>query len=209
MASFLKKLKDNEALLMLYVSGEMSPLDRQEVDRRLEADESLRAQLAELQVAHAVYLQAMKSLSGATAPPVPAEVAALRASRATRQWVSRRLAHPIPINKSRLLLPRWSYPVAAAAAMLVAVTYWSVDHHFRWWEDHQKSYTFEAALDDPTLTAVEQDNLLNEIGRSETAGPTSPLDEADQTIASLQNPDDKDSLFLGLGSASDNREGTR
>ena len=212
MSGFLKRLNDNQAMLLLYLSGEMSPVDRAEVERRLAVDETLRAQLTELQVAHAVYLQAMKSLTAATPAPLSEDAAAQRACRATRQWAVRRLAHPSPAGGLHLLLPRWTYPVAAAAAILVALTSWSVNHHFQWWTSHQQDYkdfTPETALNDPTLTLDQQNFLLDAVGGDDSAQAATPLDEADTAIASLQNSDDQDALSSSPTNATNNQEGTR
>jgi anti-sigma-K factor RskA len=214
MSRFLKKLDDDDAMLMLYVSGEMAPEDKAQVERRLATDAPLRARLSELQVANALCLQAMNSLSAVTAPALSGDYALDRACRATRQWATRRRANPVPAGNMRLRLPLWAYPVAAAAAVLVAVTSWSVNHHYLWMQSHLPQFAAHqtddasvVALNDPSLTDQEQKDLLIGVGRAETA--SSPLDEADGTIASIQNADDKDSLFLGMDGASDNREGTR
>jgi hypothetical protein len=116
-----EKLKDNQALLLMYIADELSPPDRAQVEARLKVDEVLQAQLEELHSAHETFLEAMGWLDSTT-PPISEQTAGARAGRAIRQWSVERLARPALSTARKFAVPTWVYPMAVAAAIIVAVT---------------------------------------------------------------------------------------
>lgn len=127
MTSVLQQLQSNEAVLMMYVVDELPPEDRAEVERRLEADPRLRADLERLRDAHGSFAAAIGALDRSAAPPVPETVAVRRAVAAMRQWQAARLVRPAPEPAPATAswrFPRWAYPLAAAASVLIASVVW-------------------------------------------------------------------------------------
>ena len=124
-ASLLQQLQSNEAVLMMYVADELPPEDRAEVERRLATDDRLRADLEQLRDAHDVFAAAMPTLDRSTRPPVPEAVAVRRVVAAVRQWHSARVLRPAaeaPPPSRRV--PKWAYPLATAASVVIGFVVW-------------------------------------------------------------------------------------
>ncbi len=120
MKNLLSKLSGNEAILLMYLADELPPQDRAEVEALLRQDGAFRRQLEELR-------GAMEVVEGAFAIGDPviaarAEKCARDTIASMRQWQ----AAPPPVRietkleEKKLPLPWWSYPLAAAASILVA-----------------------------------------------------------------------------------------
>jgi anti-sigma factor RsiW len=122
MKGFLDQL-DPESILMLYLVGELSPADQQEVDRRLAADGELRAQLQAMRALHESFDQAMQSAEENRVASIPDGVAIRRASRLMRQWVLSRRVPETP-QEIRESIPWLRYGLSAAAVLLLAGTVW-------------------------------------------------------------------------------------
>jgi anti-sigma factor RsiW len=125
MASLIHELENNEALLLMYSTGELPPEDSVEVEQMLAADAGLRAELAEIQSAHDGAMNVLARLDG-DRTAVPAENHAIRqAMRAMKQWQVDRLARqPILVPPTRRNIPVWLYPLASAAALLIGTIAW-------------------------------------------------------------------------------------
>lgn len=124
-SSLLQQLQSDEAVLMMYVADELPPEDRAEVERRLAADERLRANLERLREAQDAFGAAMPALDRSTRPPVPEAVAVRRVGAAVRQWQAARAlrtAAEAPPPSRRL--PRWAYPLATAASVVIGLVAW-------------------------------------------------------------------------------------
>jgi hypothetical protein len=125
MASLIHELENNEALLLMYLTGELPPEDRIEVEQMLAADSSLRAELAGIESA---YDQAMGVLSSLDRDrtALPAENHAIRqAMRAMKQWQVDRLSRqPVAVPAARMKIAVWMYPLASAAALLIGTIAW-------------------------------------------------------------------------------------
>ena len=125
MSSLLKQLGDDEAILMMYVAGELPPADIAEVDRRLAADVGLRRDLDRLRDADHRFTSAMRALDGASRPAVPESSGVRRVKRMIRQWHADRLARQAPaVPVPDMRFPWWAYPLAAAASIVVAFMVW-------------------------------------------------------------------------------------
>ena len=127
MSNLLSQLENNEAVLLLYLAGELPQEDCIEVQRMLERDSSLRAQCIAMDrlVNRAALSFGMDSALAATAP---AERARERLSPVFRRWTAQRLSQPAPVPQLVSLhrTPWFLYPLAAAAMILVAVAvFWS------------------------------------------------------------------------------------
>jgi len=122
----LESLENNEAILLMYLAGELPAIDRQEVDQMLAADAGLRGELDRLRASLAAVEQGLAFLDHVESLP-SADIAVRRIGRAMRQQQVL-LATQASRNRQsaghRLVLPFWAYPGIAAAAVLVAFLIW-------------------------------------------------------------------------------------
>ena len=116
---------DREASLMLYASGEMSPEQRVAFEAQLASDAALAADLQRAHEAMGAAEQSIRALDERQRPPVSASVAVRRAERAMQQWAVDRLRAPAGPAKLGRRMPWWSYPVAAAAIVIISFLVWS------------------------------------------------------------------------------------
>lgn len=124
MSSLLPQL-DNDSMLLMYVSGELSEPDRVEVQRLLEVDGQLREQCEALRNALAHAGDAFRAADAAERVALPAGAAVRRVGQAVRSWHAERLrTPPAPQRRQGLRLPWWSYPVAGAAVLAIVLTLW-------------------------------------------------------------------------------------
>jgi len=126
MGDFLQQLENNEAVLLMYLAGELPDEDRAEVERMLASDGGLRATLAELSALRDEVGDVL-SAAGADGPASRRDAAVRRVSRA---MVARRLevaqalasdsaATTAAASHRRIRIAWWMYPVAAAAILMV------------------------------------------------------------------------------------------
>jgi hypothetical protein len=126
----LESLENNEAILLMYLAGELPAIDRQEVDQMLAADPGLRGELDRLLASQAAVEQGLAFLDHAESLP-SADIAVRRIGRAMRQQQVL-LATQASRNRQsagrRLGLPFWAYPGIAAAVVLVAFLVWVINY---------------------------------------------------------------------------------
>ena len=125
MQSLLNQLQSDEALLLMYAAGELPAEDRAQVEQRLEADPALRAELDRLRELNGSIDEALVELDTGTRLPVSEGVAVRKVGRVMRQWQTARMAPQVaeePVDQLRF--PWWSYPLATAAAVLLALLVW-------------------------------------------------------------------------------------
>ncbi len=116
--SILTDIQSNEARLLLYAADELSLADRAQVDQMLAQDAQLRSLLAQLQRLDA---QARVRLDAQSFELPDVDRAVLKAQRAMREATASPAPSTAPAAEPmKLPLPWWMYPVAAAAAILVA-----------------------------------------------------------------------------------------
>jgi len=121
----LQQLENNEAILLMYLEDELEPEDRAEVEQLLATDAGLRAELERLRQSRQSVLSALDGLEAADAPKLREEAAVRQIGRLIRQWQVRNRPPVIPVTKRKgLAYPWWSYPMAAAAAVLLAFLAW-------------------------------------------------------------------------------------
>lgn len=121
MKSILAQLQSNEAVLLMYLAGELPQQDRAEVEKWLEQDGELRAQLENLRAAMGSVERQLKDAGEVD------DVSVARARReATAAMRLRSLEQrPAQVRAPEAVkwrIPGWAYPAAAAAILLVAVS---------------------------------------------------------------------------------------
>lgn len=127
MPSLLDQL-DHESTLVMFVAGELSAEDQAAVERRLEREPQLRAQLDELRSAYRGVEDALADADARQRVTLPEATAVRRVGQAVRAWHARRLAMPRERELGgRLRLPRWAYAAASVAvASIVALAIWGI-----------------------------------------------------------------------------------
>jgi anti-sigma factor RsiW len=128
MSSLLEQLENNEAILLMYLAGELSPADHAEVEQMLQRDDGLRAQLAELTAANQSVTQMLSRQDGVGAPGVSRREAAVRS--VSRAFVAARIQQltyatsSIRSGRSPLKLRKFILPAAIAAGLVIGVLLW-------------------------------------------------------------------------------------
>src|ERR1051326_9024192 len=121
---------DDDAMLLLYISGELSAADAGAVERRLESEPELAEKLSDLRYAQQFYEDSFSQADAVTPLPVKLDVSLRRVSRAMHQWqIDRLRAKPVQPVAAGWGLPWWAYSTAAAAMIVVAGVGW--DYHLR------------------------------------------------------------------------------
>ena len=182
MSNLLQQLGSNEAVLMMYVADELPPEDRAEVERRLAADAELHADLERLREADASFSAAMGALDRSTRLPVPEAVGAKQVARAMRQWHADRVARPPAAEpRIRLRYPRWAYPVAAAAAVVIGFV--------AWWGNSDRPDTRFTGRNLPLRFDADERPSAPDMLAAMIFATSSPIDPPDE-FASLVDPSD-------------------
>ena len=120
----LEHLDSNEAVLLMYLADELPPDDRAEFEGMLAHDAGLGAELDRLREAQGAFESAMERLDAA--PLRGQAMAVQRITQAMRQHAASRPAAAPHVAPRRLRIPRWSYPTAAAAALIFGmISYWA------------------------------------------------------------------------------------
>jgi anti-sigma-K factor RskA len=221
------------ALLLMYLADELSPRDRAELENRLRLDQALASELERLRAAQEFFDGAMKAMDFSQAASASDAAAADRADRAIRVWAAARNSRPRQAKPKEHFLPWWSYTLASAAAVLVAVVYWGIHN----WDkqnftpsdpsmNQSQTDGDDVAQDQPStdnpapqeksafsdLTDEQQQTLLGAFSSSDSETATddnrSGLDEADRTIAALKTNDNVDNLLLDNPGKDDQRQET-
>jgi anti-sigma factor RsiW len=124
MADIANQLQDNrEPVLLLYLANELSPEDRAELERILTTDASLRHELESLRTLQSEVAEGLEALDAATPLRTSQEISTRRVVREMRR-VQLELVTRAPMQleaSSFRAWPRWVYPVAAVAAMIIIV----------------------------------------------------------------------------------------
>jgi hypothetical protein len=210
----------------MYLVNEVSANDRQALERNLEADPALRARLDQMRAEHEAYLGAMRTVDSAGARTISHDAAAARACRLVRQWSGGRTRVAAPMKKKEMRVPWWSYPLVAAAAVLVAVVFWGLKHHEL---DITNGVADQPIASVPNsgpeqtptgtgtqtgtiadtsvssalaeLTPDQQDNLLNAFGRG--SGQGSGAEDATDVAVATVVPDQADAGNDAAGTSDD------
>jgi anti-sigma factor RsiW len=122
MSNLLRQLDNDQAILLMYLAGELPEEDRVDVEQRLVNDPALRAAMADLAALQAAVDAGLAR--GDDLAPAPREAAVRRAVRAMAAAHDERLARDTaaaPEPARRFRLSWWAYPAAAAALLLVGI----------------------------------------------------------------------------------------
>src|SRR5687767_2792280 len=131
MPSLLPQL-DNDSILLMYLAGELPAEDVASVERMLANDAGLREKLDELRIAYDDATSVIASADRRERVALPVAIASHRVGQAARAWHARRLADPqrqhaasaAAAGARRLRFPWWCYPLASAAAVIIAAVSW-------------------------------------------------------------------------------------
>jgi anti-sigma factor RsiW len=126
MKSYLQKLENNEAILLMYLADELPPQDRTEVEQMLASDARMRGELEILRQTQRLAYDALGSLDAITRPPVAPMAAQNRISQMVRLWVERRRHTTNAPVRRRIPWVRSGF--AAAAALMLGYYIWAVYH---------------------------------------------------------------------------------
>ncbi len=127
----LESLENNEVILLMYLAGELPPVDRGEVAQMLAGDANLRRELDRLREMTGDFANRVAALD--RAEPITSEaVIVRRLGRAMRRQLAlqaeeaRRNAKPA---RNRFALAWWAYPGIAAAAIFLAFLTWVINYN--------------------------------------------------------------------------------
>lgn len=189
MSSMLEHLENNEAILLMYLAGELPAQDRLEVEHMLAGDACLRAELQRLRELDDSL--ACRLLSAETAP-ARQEMAIRRTLREMRRYQLQLQARPVAAVASQpwwQRAPSWAYPMAAAAAVIfLLLGLWGLG-------------AFENPSHQPRIVqqdAVEPDDSTDQIATDWVWSPTDPLERAVMEAREMSNSEDDDRLLLML-----------
>jgi hypothetical protein len=123
MSNLLHELENNEAILLMYLAGELPEEDRVEVEQMLASDPALRAELAELAALQTELTGVMARADGSG--DLPRREAVVR--QVSRALTAARLqplapkAAPAQAPRFRLRIAWWAYPIVAAALLVIGI----------------------------------------------------------------------------------------
>src|SRR5690606_605492 len=120
-----EQLENNEAVLLMYLAGELPEEDQVEVAQMLTTDMRLAAELDRLRGTAADSDALLNSVDAHSRLPVAEEVAVRNTLRRMRQWrVEHPYESPAPAARGGLAYPWWAYPTSAAAMLLLSTLVW-------------------------------------------------------------------------------------
>jgi hypothetical protein len=195
MSNLLQTLENNEAILLMYLAGELPEDDRAEVEQMLTRDAGMRAALAEMAA-----LQ--DDLAGAFARVDVAQVVSGReaAARFVSRAIVERAARPVAVPTSAapaqrsFRIPWWTYPIAAAAIVLVAVIMTSGNRPMRLGPTQQDlgGGNPQIVLVDPTI-----DTPVTEVAIIPATSTDDSLARLERELLSVRTPSAELDLFGG------------
>ena len=124
MSNLLQQLENNEAILLMYLAGELPEADRVEVEQMLVNDDALRAALSDLAALQAdvTGVLSWSESSAGLAASSRREASVRRATRAMAAASADPLQAAPSTDEPRSFRLRWiAYPIAAAAILLVGI----------------------------------------------------------------------------------------
>src|SRR4051794_36705438 len=116
MSNLLQQLENNEAILLMYLAGELPDADRAEVEQTLANDPALRAELAELTAVNDGVRTLLAQLDNGRAP-ARCEAAVRAVSRAVASAAAQRptlrlagaAEEDLPMARRRFHMAWWAY----------------------------------------------------------------------------------------------------
>jgi hypothetical protein len=125
MKSYLQQLENNEAILLMYLAGELPDSDRQEVEQMLASDSALRHELEILRQTQQLAFDALDSLDELSRQSYMPARAQAQASELLGDWLARRRKAAEQEAKA-YKMPWRRIGFAAAAMLLVGYYIWAV-----------------------------------------------------------------------------------
>jgi len=114
-----------EAQMVLYIAGELTNGQQRAFEQRLASDPRLSAELTKLRETQVFCADALRAMDEQRRLPVNEGVAVRRVGRAMAQWQVDRARRAVIITGKTRRVPAWSYPVAAAAVLIIGFLIWS------------------------------------------------------------------------------------
>jgi anti-sigma factor RsiW len=204
MTNLLHQLENNEAILLMYIAGELPEEERREVAQMLASDASLRALHEELREALSAAMVTIERVDDGDPPTLSREVAARQVGRMVRQWHARRLAAPavLPAQPASRRIPRWVQASAVAAVLAVGL--------IAWWgfvsdgPVNQPAPGPVATSTDPTAPLDPNAPVSPEVAHQDTPDPTttdiSPSPNPGDALALADTPDSAAGDLSGFAS---------
>jgi hypothetical protein len=129
MKRLLSELENNEAILQMYLAGELPEADRAEVQQMLASDSALRVQLEEVRSAQEAAFTALRDLDAGARPAMTPALARLQIGSMIEEWTQERMRPAtIVLPANSRAIPWWRYTLSAAAALLFGYYVWTVYH---------------------------------------------------------------------------------
>ncbi len=124
MKNLLEQLENNEAILLMYLAGELPAEDQAEVEQMLARDPALRAELEEMRALEIHVTGTLAELDGAAAL-AGQDASIRRASLAMTRFIAARPQSAPAAPARRAVRIGWvAYPSAIAAMLLIGVWIW-------------------------------------------------------------------------------------
>ena len=184
MAGLIHNLENNEAVLLMYLAGELPPEDRAEVEQMLRSDSGMAQTLESLRQMHT---QVMAGLGGLDGPAASDEALVRRVTREMRRHQVELAARPAPVVRppQRRAWPWWAYAASSvAAAVVILLGLWGVG-----------VIDFQPELPGPTHIAEDpEEREVMEMLVDSFGGGSAVQDEGESYLRDM--PDD-DALTLG------------
>jgi anti-sigma factor RsiW len=176
MSNLLQQLENNEAVLLMYLAGELPETDRAEVDQMLAGDSALRLELAELasmqEQISAAFVQADSTFHLSRRDIAVREVGrAINNAKAAALQNPKSIAQP---KRSRSRIPFWAYPTAVAAMLVVGIMIFTGNHQ----------HPAVVVTPDPTVKTVAIADVLPHTGSDDSL---TPIEKEAYEVATLPN----------------------
>jgi anti-sigma factor RsiW len=124
MQSILQQLPDDQCVLLMYLADELPASDREIVERRLAADESLRDQLEMLRAAHEMISGEIRQIDQTLSTSPNSQASLRQVTRSIRQWQVDRARQEVSVPAQSGRASWWLYPAGAAVAAIIVYTVW-------------------------------------------------------------------------------------
>jgi len=192
MKRLMEQLQSDEAVLLMYLAGELPGAEQEEIEARLEKEEPLRGKLEEMRATQERVLGGMGELDASASSRWDGrqEMAAKNVTAMMRQWQVDRMRAAAAMgngNGPKRHAPWWAYSSAAAALILIGwVAWWGITPVAPVSDSPIATMEDRVQISDMMISAVQQedvealDRLNNEMN---TAGESSPAFWIDSTPA--------------------------
>lgn len=130
MSDLLHQLENNEAILLMYIAGELPDVERREVEQMLATDATLRSMYSELKSAWDASLEGIERVDASEAMVLSREAAARQVGRMVRQWHAGRMVavKPAEVARKRGGVRMYIGMLSASAAVVLVgfLVWWGV-----------------------------------------------------------------------------------